>query len=106
MKYLYAMIDTVLEIWRGELDQCSDLAQTTKFKRLMTPGSKLGRSVAVSTHPGVIHNGYLWLEDRDDQHAIELFLEYETDILNQKKAEMQLHRDRVAYLQHRKGRIV
>ncbi len=102
MQYLYSMRSDVLECEAGTVTASREHAQVTRFRKLKPTGGY--PDVQISTHEAVIHNGYLWLEKRDDAKAIDLFLDYENDILAKREKELQVHRDRIHHLEIRKGR--
>ncbi len=91
-------------VWSGELRvREGKVVIGNPFRETYTFISKDAVSVTCSNHPGEVYNAMVWLEERDDQKAKELLIDYYQNKIDDLKEVIQGHQNKINLLKGDEG---
>lgn len=92
--YLYSMQTGVLTVRQGSVYCRHDISRHANLCDFYTDVDTC-KKLLIEPEAGVIHNKAMWLPERDDAKAIDIFTEYENAQIAKLQNEINMHKHRI-----------
>ena len=91
----------VYSLWSGQF-LCKEADFVTnpdsRVENLYGAKTKAGKFMWVSNTPGVVYNAMVWLEDRDDERAVRILIEYQNQQITLLEEKILNHKHKINIL--------
>ena len=88
--------------WRGKFEVFEGYLEPSRFNdhqaRFIYRRGRKDLTMQCSRNPGEVYNSVVWLIERDDEHAKNLFIEYEELVLEELKEKIEKHEQAIEKL--------
>lgn len=86
--YLYSRYRGRFDVYQGDVRPCNFHRGNGRFTHMR---HRREVHLQCSIDPGVIHNSVLWLPERDDKRAREIFIEHEENAIQELRDKIEYH---------------